>query len=148
MPPTILTDDMRDFKPINFLEEGNTTEEIFKNYIEIGTKIMEWANGIGVPTDMADLRAQLDGLIDIPEGVKNLKVLQGDDSDKDNAEFVLRLPPRNQLNESEYQLTVNDEDYRLPGIYENAVPNGSDLLNDPVNMLRARVADYTMRGCR
>lgn len=142
-----LTDAQRSWPPISFIESEGEPYETFEVYREVGNKIMEWANGKNVPIDMSDLRAQLNGLVDIPANMKTLCVVQGDDNDPDSTTFVLRLPPRNQLNESERQRQQNKDKYPLPGIYESSL-EGSHVEVKGEDMLRARVADYTMRGCR
>ena len=144
----IFKDEDRKWPPIQFNEQQNDPEKDFQTYVDVGDQIMRWANGDDeLPRTMDDLRSAFGKNVDIPANMKNLVVVQGPDEDPDNTVFVLRLPPRNQLSESDEQLQQNGTQYPLPGIYESKLETaGKDV--DPQQMLRARVADYTMRGCR
>lgn len=72
--------------------------------------------------------------------------LQG--SVANGTEFVLRLPPASQVAESEDHVAAGFR-YLLPPVYEGF---SSEMLmatnNDDLPRFYARVADYTMRGCR
>ena len=73
--------------------------------------------------------------------------LDGDDG-SNGPEFVVRLPPCGQVTESEDRI-LGGSSYLLPPLYEGIL-----FSTDPnpgvnsIDVLRARVADYTMRSCR
>ncbi len=150
MPPNdILSSPDRTYPPINFNDDEGDPNGTFDRYKATGDKIIQWANDpASRPTNMDDLRQQLAGLVDIPANMKNLVVIQGDDTDADSTVFVLRLPPKNQLNESGAIVQNPGNSYPLPGIYSSVFPV-LDMEDRPASdWLSARVADYTMRGCR
>jgi hypothetical protein len=141
----------RKFPPMEF---GPTDNELadatFVDYAEVGKQLIAWAKGGPAtwPKDIDDLRTALKGHLHIPPGVKRLKVIQSDDSKEDNVEFILRLPAKNQVSESEQLAT--DGSYGKPPVIK--------ILNDEkdavkgaltkLDLFHARVADYTMRQCR
>lgn len=68
------------------------------------------------------------------------RTLQGSEA---GAEFVLRLPPASQVAESEDRV-ANGIPYGSPNLYSGFANQFASVLN----VFYARVADYTMRGCR
>ena len=75
-----------------------------------------------------------------PRNDFGMRTLQGSTP---GAEFVLRLPPASQVAESEDRV-ANAFPYGSPNLY-----NGfSNAFNSDLDVFYARVADYTMRGCR
>lgn len=149
MPPNDnLTEETRTYPPINFHDDTSDPSGTFDRYRATGELIIKWANDpASRPKDMDELRAALDGLVSIPANMKTLEYDQGDDSDPNSTVFVLRLPPKNQLNESR-AIQSQGGNYPLPAIYLSAFPAVG--LPEPfsADWLSARVADYTMRGCR
>lgn len=72
--------------------------------------------------------------------------LQG--SIPDAAEFMLRLPPASQVAESENRVAAGTP-YILPPVYDGFGPEINLAAGDnDLSRFYARVADYTMRGCR
>lgn len=141
----------RKFPPMEF---GPSKDEIadatFADYAAVGQQLIKWAQGGPAtwPKDIDDLRQAFKGHLHIPEGVKRLKVIQSDDSLEDNVEFILRLPAKNQVSESE--ALAKEGNYNKPPVIE-IIFMENDSKKGPLTKLdlfHARVADYTMRQCR
>ncbi|MBK8085207.1 MAG: hypothetical protein IPK28_16100 [Devosia sp.] len=75
----------------------------------------------------------------LPPGVKTIQVIQGNDE-----VFVLRLPAKNQVEESN-ELAAKGK-YDLPPIID--ILANKPAGNTVQDFFHARVADYTMRQCR
>ncbi len=120
------------------------------NYELAGRLVVEWAQGKKAPPeDMADMRSQLAGIVEIPERYQTLEVVQGD-----NHHFVLRLPPKDQVTQSEEEVmqetkqakeTGNPKFYYPPKFYSDLLVE-KDIENDA--FFYSRISDYTIRGCR
>ena len=155
MPGPALASPERRFPPLQFGSGENEESARFSDYEYVGRKIVEWAqNGPDSwPKNIDELRAALDGHMTIPDVFKRLTITQGDDDREADYELVLRLPPRGQVTESEriVQSDETGEPYPLPPLYTGFQPGAPDENRQAINALRyfyARVADYTMRGCR
>ncbi len=115
------------------------------DYRNAGRKVYEWATDpASRPADMQQMRDQLDGLVKIPPRYESLRIDQGDDT-----LFVLRLPPKNQVEQSKVKVEKEKENavpYEPPAFYgENfSTPGGMDN----VEFFFSRLADYTIRGCK
>lgn len=130
---------MEKLKPMNIL-----------NYELAGRLVVEWAQGKkDPPKDMADMRSQLAGIVEIPERYQTLEVVQGD-----NHHFVLRLPPKDQVTQSEKEVveetkqaneTGEPKFYDPPKFYSDLLVE-KDIENDA--FFYSRISDYTIRGCR
>jgi hypothetical protein len=143
----------RVYPPIQFGKTGDEAKAEFTDYEFVGKKIVEWAQNPDTwPTSIDELRKELGGHLTIPPKVKVLKVIQGDDHDPKSTEFILRLPPKNQVSESEKIVRTSPNGaYELPPLYTEYKPGEKDEDGKVINRLRAfyaRVGDYTMRGCR
>ncbi|MES0166656.1 hypothetical protein NKJ87_11710 [Mesorhizobium sp. M0027] len=146
----------RKYPPIQFGRRGDETGAIFKDYEAVGKKLVEWAqqdDEDSWPKTIDELREAFKDLLTIPDVFKTLTVVRGDDHIEDNYEFLLRLPPKGQVTESEQivKAKVEDDVYPLPALYKDFEPGGRDEDKRVITQLRffyARVADYTMRGCR
>lgn len=141
----------RQFPPFEFGPSGDELTNVrFSDYEKVGQKLIEWAQKgpASWPTDIDDLRQQLAGVLTIPAEVTRLTVMQGYDEAGGNCEFVLRLPSKGQVSESE--TLARDGHYQLPPLIR-MLDDGQDESGDPLSPLQrfhARVADYTMRQCR
>ena len=141
----------RKFPPMEF---GPSNDEIsdatWENYAFVGRQLIACAKGGPAvwPETIDELREAFKGHLYIPPGVKRLKVIQSDDSMEDNAEFILRLPAKNQVSESEELATQGT--YSKPPViailHDETDTQHGDLTK--LEMFHARVADYTMRQCR
>ena len=143
----------RVYPPIQFGKTGDEANAEFTDYEYVGRKIVGWAQAPATcPKTIEDLRAALQGHLTIPATVKTLKVVQGTDDDSKSTEFILRLPPKGQVSETEKIVSDSpNSTYELPPLYTEYQPGGVDESGATIDRLRAfysRVADYTMRGCR
>ncbi|TIP75577.1 MAG: hypothetical protein E5X53_01930 [Mesorhizobium sp.] len=145
----------RKYPPIQFGIDGDETSAIFKDYEAVGKKLVEWAQQgeDSWPKTIDELRVAFKDLLTIPDVFKRLRVEQGDDGTEGDYELVLRLPPKGQVTESEQivKAKVDEDVYPLPALYTEFEPGGRDEDKKVITQLRffyARVADYTMRGCR
>lgn len=115
------------------------------NFKEAGAKVVEWArNPASRPRDIEEFRAQLDQLVDVPARFKEIQIVQGYDH-----VFFLRLPPKNQVTQSQEDIESGDiglSDYGLPDFYVDAFKNPDAF--DQRSFFFSRIADYTIRGCR
>ncbi|RWN02217.1 MAG: hypothetical protein EOR84_05115 [Mesorhizobium sp.] len=143
----------RKYPPVQFGIDGDEASAIFKDYEAVGKKLVEWAQQDNAPETIDELRLAFKDLLTIPDVFKSLRVVQGNDRTEGDYEFLLRLPPKGQVTESEQIVTasVGDDVYPLPPLYTDYEPGGRDEDQNVITQLRffyARVADYTMRGCR
>ncbi|MCP4097946.1 MAG: hypothetical protein GY748_17075 [Planctomycetaceae bacterium] len=148
-----MEDEDRKFPPIKFEEDGDSAPEAFNKYVRVGRKIYAWATGAEkTPANMAELRKELGGDIFIPDGMTNLEVCQGEDETPGDTTFVLRLPPINQVMESQEQMKQKGTaKYPTPELYTFLVMLEATNLGKRASaedVLYSRIADYTMRGCR
>lgn len=165
----------RKFPPL-VIGDNSTTEQnaSFDSYVSIGRVISQWAraeNTDAWPKTVAGFKKALNksasGMpeqnIMFPDAYTAFAIVQVMDgapiesggmrmkSMKDNKyngqTFLMRLPPKAQLQESLDIVALLEGDYPIPSLYRNhfaALTNP----NPPENAVFARVADYTMRGCR
>ena len=152
-----MDDTNRQYPPIHFEDrEVDQPRKVFPRYVEVGRVIYEWATGQRPhPKSMEEVREALgDGdNIFIPENMKNVEVVQGEDDDPESTTFILRLPPANQVSESQQQTSqAGREPYPTPLLYDFLIGLGAlDDEGKPAkteDVMYARIADYTMRGCR
>lgn len=121
------------------------------DYERAGRIVVAWAQGkTPPPKDMEDMRQQLAGIVEIPERYQRLSVVQGD-----NHHFILRLPPKDQVTQSEEDVLQDLEDekntgerrsYELPQFYKDMLLE-SGLWNN-ATFFYSRISDYTIRGCK
>ncbi len=141
----------RQFPPLEFGPTGDELTSVrFSDYEKVGEKLIEWAKkGPGSwPKNMDELRKELAGLATFPPQVTRLTVVQSYDSDEGNFEFILRLPAKGQVSESERLAEAGQ--YEQPPVirFLNAKQDESGNPLTPLQQFHARVADYTMRQCR
>jgi hypothetical protein len=135
----------RKFPPFAFGQQADEKDAELRNYVDIGKLIVEWAKDPSKrPADMTAFRAAVGDNMLIHPKYTRLRIEQADDNDTD-LEFVLRLPPKGQVTESEDRVkdAQPGQAYPLPNLY--AVLPG---LNSPLDAFYSRIADYTMRSCR
>lgn len=141
----------RQYPPLEFGPAGDELSNVrFEDYTKVGQKLIEWAQQgpASWPKDMEELRAAFDGLITFPPQITRLTVVQSYDGEGGNFEFILRLPAKGQVSESE-QLATQGNYAQPPVIHmldSQQDENGNPL--SPLQQFHARVADYTMRQCR
>ena len=115
------------------------------NFPETGKKVVKWAQDPSTrPRDLAEFKEQLAGLVDVPDRVKEIQIMQGYDH-----VFFLRLPPKNQVTLSQKQLETEQggvQEYGIPEFYFDAITHPESFNRD--DFFYSRIADYTIRGCR
>ena len=115
------------------------------NFPETGKKVVEWAQNPSTrPRDIVEFRQQLAGLVDVPARYKEIQISQGYDH-----VFFLRLPPNNQVTQSQQKLETETNSvsaYGFPQFYFDAIEHPEKF--DRTNFFFSRIADYTIRGCR
>jgi hypothetical protein len=141
----------RTYPPFEFGPTGNETQARFKDYEEVGKKLIAWAQGGPAtwPKNIDELRTAMQGHLTIPSQVKHLIVMQSDDSIAEDTVFILRLPAKGQVTESD-QLAAQGQ-YDVPPVVKmlhNKVDEGGAAIGTTQRLFHARVADYTMRQCR
>ena len=72
----------------------------------------------------------------------------GGEGGKQGLEFIIRLPPCGQVTESEDRVKNGQSGYGLPPLYTDILFSSRPNRVSELEILRARVADYTMRSCR
>jgi hypothetical protein len=135
----------RVFPPFAFGQQADEGDAELQNYVDIGKLIVEWAKDPSKrPADMEAFRKAVGNNMLIHPKYTRLRIEQADDNDTD-LEFVLRLPPKGQVTESEERVANAPvgHGYPLPNLYD-VLPG----LNRPLEAFYSRVADYTMRSCR
>ncbi|MBZ9709316.1 hypothetical protein LB543_21560 [Mesorhizobium sp. ESP7-2] len=115
------------------------------NFEAAGRKVVQWAQDPSTrPRDLAEFKAQLDGLVVVPDRYKEIQIVQGYDH-----VFFLRLPPNNQVTQSQKKLQTEQggmTDYGIPDFYFDAILEKVPFNRD--SFFYSRIADYTIRGCR
>lgn len=123
------------------------------DFEKAGRKVVEWAKDPAsrpLDGDMQAFRTALQGIVDVPARYTSFELVQGDSN-----HFIMRLPPKAQLEQSEALAHREKEDgnpassYGIPDFYKETFldeQNGGDF--DNVKFFYCRIADYTIRGCR
>jgi hypothetical protein len=112
------------------------------DYIEMGRLVAQWVTEPETrPTDVDDLRRQLDGVAVVPPSIKSFEFAQ---STLDH--LVLRLPPREIIEEGIERMTdpMTDGRYPLPQFYADHYRPGFGPVMTPLDTLLARVGDQTI----
>lgn len=151
----------RTYPPLAFGSKPDESDAQLENYASVGYVILGWATGEKEwPTTVEEFKSAIIGTGDtpnfyFPDAYTMFSIVQaGDDGEPmkyrvmaggtPGNEFLLRLPPKGQVMESRTLIGRYPDSYGVPPLYSN------DLANHPnqVDVFHARVADYTMRGCR
>jgi len=112
------------------------------DYIEMGRLVTQWVTEPETrPTDVAELRRQLDGIAVVPPSIKSFEFTE---STLDH--LVLRLPPREMIEEGIERMTdpMTDGRYPLPQFYADHYRPGFGPVMTPLDTLLARVGDQTI----
>lgn len=165
--PNALIHPDRKFPPLVF---GNDPTDdaaaTFTNYEYVGEAVTRWALAGTTsvwPSKISEFKNQIgDGthIIIPPEytAIAIVQVVNGSpldaggmlmksmsDNDYSGLTFLMRLPPKDQLSESRDIIKSSGIGYSRPSLY---VEGATDLNLGGEPALHARVAEYTMRGCR
>ena len=143
----------RNFPPFAFGQDATEENAVFENYENIGKLIYAWASGAEAwPPSMAEFRHAVGNDLFVPPEYKRLRIVQADnpwilsEDGDDGLEFVLRLPPKDQVMESASRVDQGITNYPLPPLYTDYLVDGHGI--PAKSVLFARIADYTMRSCR
>jgi len=132
--------------PVDDLDHAPEPIKIL-DFPKTGRKVVEWAqNPSSRPRDLAEFKTQLAGLVEVPDRIKEIQIMQGYDH-----VFFLRLPPNNQVTWSKKKLDEEKGgllDYGIPSFYFDAIKNPGIFDEKRENFFFSRIADYTIRGCR
>jgi len=112
------------------------------DYVEMGRLVAEWATEPETrPTDVAELRRQLDGIAVVPPTITSFAFAE---STLDH--LVLRLPPREMIEEGIERMTdpMSDGRYPLPQFYADHYRPGFGPVMTPLDTLLARVGDQSI----
>ena len=116
------------------------------DYIEMGRLVAQWATDPATrPADVAEFKRQLDGIAVVPDRIKSVEFVQ---STLDH--LVLRLPVKEMIEESLERMTdpLDHGRYPLPQFYADHYRPGFGPVMTPLDILLARVGDYTIAQCR
>ena len=112
------------------------------DYVEMGRLVAQWVTEPETrPTDVAELRRQLDGIAVVPPTITSFEFAE---STLDH--LVLRLPPREVIEEGIERMTdpMSDGRYPLPQFYADHYRPGFGPVMTPLDTLLARVGDQTI----
>ncbi len=118
------------------------------DHIGLGKKIAEWAKDENKrPKTIAEMRAAVAGMADIPARIKKLVYVQAD-----METMLMRLPNKDMLMESEEMFKPTGVGgvgpaYMIPTFYGDAM--GKSSTRPPLlDTLYSRIADYTIAQCK
>ena len=116
------------------------------DYIEMGRLVAQWAADPATrPETVGELKEQLDGIAVVPDRIKTVEIVQ---STLDH--LILRLPVKEMIEESLERMTdpMGDGSYPLPQFYADHYKPGFGPVLTPLDILLARVGDYTIAQCK
>ena len=116
------------------------------DYIEMGRLVAQWTVDPDTrPATVAELAEQLDGIAVVPGRIREVEFVQGT-----LEKLVLRLPVPEMLEESLDVMTdpMGDGRYPLPQFYADHYQPGFGPVMTPLDILLARVGDYTIAQCK
>ena len=112
------------------------------DYIEMGRLVAQWVTEpASRPTDIHDLRRQLDGIAVVPPTIHSVEFAESTLN-----HLVLRLPPREMIEEGIERTTdpMSDSRYPLPQFYADHYRPGFGPVMTALDTLLARVGDQTI----
>jgi hypothetical protein len=116
------------------------------DYVGMGSVVADWSTGQRpLPRDVRELRHQLDGIARVSDRVTELEFVQGTPE-----KLVIRLPVREMIEESIDAMTdpMAEGRYPLPQFYDDYHKPGLAPIMTPIDILFARVGDYTIAQCK
>lgn len=139
------------------------------HFKDLGEKVVEWTldnttlpelDEDGNVKDLEAFKAELDEVVNLPEGVTNVKFVipEVDEDNKDTFTYIIRLPLKELVQQSLKELTTMQKaasngaplgsmPYHLPEFYSTFL--GQTNQNRKfVDMLYRRIADYTFAHCK
>lgn len=115
------------------------------DHVEMGRIVTEWATGERArPATVEDLKAQVRGVAIVSDKVRNIEFCQGD-SDT----LVIRLPVKELIEQAVNSMCdpERDSSYPFPQFYSDFYRPGMCPVMSPLDILMARVGDYTVAQC-
>jgi hypothetical protein len=116
------------------------------DYIEMGRLVAQWATEPATrPANLAELKQQLDGIAVVPDRIRSIEFVE---STLDH--LVLRLPVKEVIEESLERVAdpFDDGRYPLPQFYADHYRPGFGPVMTSLDLLLARVGDFTIAQCR
>lgn len=116
------------------------------DHIEMGRLVAQWATEpASRPATLADFKQQLDGIAVVPDRVASIEFVQ---SSLDH--LVVQLPVKEMIEESMDRMSdpMDDGRYPLPQFYADHYRPGFGPVMTSLDLLLARVGDYTITQCR
>jgi hypothetical protein len=116
------------------------------DYVGMGSVVADWSTGQrALPRDVSELRDQLDGIATVSDRVTDLEFVQGT-----SEKLVIRLPVREMIEASIDAMTdpMAEGRYPLPQFYDDYHKPGIAPIMTPIDILFARVGDYTIAQCK
>jgi hypothetical protein len=116
------------------------------DYIEMGRLVAQWATDPATrPASLAELKQQLDGIAVVPDRIRSFEFVE---STLDH--LVVRLPVKEMLEESLERVAdpLDDGRYPLPQFYADHYRPGFGPVMTSLDLLLARVGDFTVAQCR
>ncbi len=116
------------------------------DYVGMGSVVAGWSTGQrALPRDVGELRDQLDGIARVSDRVQELEFVQGT-----TEKLVIRLPVREMIEQSIDAMTDPRAEgrYPLPQFYDDYHKPGLAPIMTPIDILFARVGDYTIAQCK
>lgn len=159
----VLNGDGRSFPPLAFGPTGLERDARFEDYEAVGAVIRKWAmdekswpktcreflaalgNGTHIVIDEKYTAFTISQVTEHGSGGSPTRQQAMDDNDYSGLHFLLRLPPRQQLTETLGLVTRSGQGYPAPPLYTTFI---GDLDKGGEKAVHARVAEYSMRGCR
>ena len=115
------------------------------DYVEFGKTVVRWAlEPNSRPKDLADLKTKLRDILKVPDRITKLKFV-----DVNLDTLVIRVPNPEMARESVdlFSDPATTGDYPIPLFYRN-LRNGGGSPMSKLDVLYARIADYTIAQCR
>lgn len=115
------------------------------NYEAFGELVKEWSRGTHpIPANLDELKEQLAARqvgASIPEWVKKCIVVESDDET-----WVMRLPHKRLIEDSETLMRKGAADYPVPPIYERLFQT-KPIVEDKLDFHAERIGDYIISSC-
>jgi hypothetical protein len=116
------------------------------DHIEMGRLVVDWATGrTPRPADIDEFKRQVHGIAVVPDRIKTLEFVQGTEE-----HLVVRLPVRSMMEAAVREMSDPDHDWRypMPPFYGDFYRPGLGPMHSPLELLMARVGDYTIAQCK
>jgi hypothetical protein len=116
------------------------------DHVEMGRLVTDWSTGQRArPETVDDLKKELRGIAEVPERIKKIEFCQGD-----LETLVIRLPEKEMMERAVIDMSDPECEgrYPFPQFYADFYQPGFSPVMTPLDILMARVGDYTIAQCR